>query len=332
VKEHWQVYKSLATDLRKRAKWEHVEEPRQKRFLEMAEFIETQPKFYVPDMSYVAWKESQEVGTHNGNLIRLPYPKTVVLMDENMTHPDLSEAQHSDYRAKDLMRYNSDEDCMNYFKKTMEAQDKLSHRPTVVLAEQCEGIDDIEVMIGTWNALNKEWNPYAIKALMVPDDYGYKLMFASKDLATNLHIARLQGLMKDAYVLEVLQDQFKSLTISLVFLHMLLSLENVKVEKRGAPKLSVVGTRSQKKKHKSRKSFDYHVLSINGETWDSPYENVGGGHGGVRSHLRRGHIRRLSNGKTTWVRAAFIRGSKEGFVNKDYDILGGDNANKETRL
>jgi hypothetical protein len=332
VKEHWQVYKSLATDLRKRAKWEHVEEPRQKRFLEMAEFIETQPKFYVPDMSYVAWKESQEVGTHNGNLIRLPYPKTVVLMDENMTHPDLSEAQHSDYRAKDLMRYNSDEGCMNYFKKTMEAQDKLSHRPTVVLAEQCEGIDDIEVMIGTWNALNKEWNPYAIKALMVPDDYGYKLMFASKDLATNLHIARLQGLMKDAYVLEVLQDQFKSLTISLVFLHMLLSLENVKVEKRGAPKLSVVGTRSQKKKHKSRKSFDYHVLSINGETWDSPYENVGGGHGGVRSHLRRGHIRRLSNGKTTWVRAAFIRGSKEGFVNKDYDILGGDNANKETRL
>jgi len=332
MKEHWQVYKSLATDLRKRAKWEHVEEPRQKRFLEMAEFIETQPKFYVPDMSYTAWKESQEVGTHNDNLIRLPYPKVVVLMDEIMKHPDLNEIQHSDYYAKERMKYASDEGLEDYVKKTEEAQNKLSHRPTVVLAEQFEGIDDIEVMIGSWNALNKEWNPWAAKALMVPDDYGYKLMLAGNDFATNLHITRMKNMVKDAYALEVLQEQFRGLTISLAFLHILLSLENVKVEKRGAPKLSVVGSRSQKKKHKARKSFDYHVLSINGETWDSPYENVGGGHGGVRSHLRRGHIRRLSNGKTTWVRAAFIRGSKEGFVNKDYEVLGGNYANEETQL
>ena len=81
MKEHWQLYRSLTSDLRKRAKWKHVEKPRQKRFLEMATFIETQPKFYVPDMLYVGGKEAQEVGTHNDNLIRLPYPKVVVLMD-----------------------------------------------------------------------------------------------------------------------------------------------------------------------------------------------------------------------------------------------------------
>ena len=330
MKEHWQIYKSLASDLRKRAKWEHVEEPRQKRFLEMAEFIETQPKFYVPDMFYTGGKESQEVGTRNDNLIRLPYPKVVVLMDEITKSPNFSEVQHADHRAKDLMRYRPEED---YIKRSIEAQDKLSHRPTVVLAEQFEGDDDIEVMIGSWNALNKEWNPFAAKALMIPDEWGYKLRLSTNDFATNLHLARVRDMVKDrsfATAWEVVNDQFKGLTISLTFLHMLLSLENVEIKKRGAPKLSVVGSRNQKKKHKARKSFDYHVLSINGETWDSPYENVGGGHGGVRSHLRRGHIRRFSNGKTTWVRAAYIKGSKEGFVKKDYDVLGGDNANKET--
>tara|TARA_R110002167_G_scaffold152482_1_gene346495 strand:+ start:87 stop:1085 length:999 start_codon:yes stop_codon:yes gene_type:complete len=332
MKDHWQIYKSLASDLRKRAKWEHVEEPRQKRFLEMAEFVETQPKFYVPDMYYAGGKESQEVGTRNDNLIRLPYPKVVVLMDEILRSANFSEAQHADHRAKDLKRYIWEDD---YAKRTMEAQDKFSHRPTVVLAEQFEGNDDIEVMIGSWNALNKEWNPFAAKALLTPDEVGYKIGLASNDFSTNLHLIRVQAMMKDqsaATAWGVVRDQFKGVTLSLTFLHMLLSLENVEIKKRGAPKLSVVGSRNQKKKHKAHKSFDYHVLSINGETWDSPYEDVGGGHGGVRSHLRRGHIRRLSDGKTTWVRAAFIKGSKEGFVNKDYDVLGGNYANQETQL
>lgn len=63
--------------------------------------------------------------------------------------------------------------------------------------------------------------------------------------------------------------------------------------------------------------YSYHVLKVAGETWDSPY--VSGSGAGYRSHLRRGHIRRLATG-TVWVRATYVRGSVPGFVDKDYDL------------
>jgi hypothetical protein len=317
VKEHWQIYKSLARDLRKRATWERVEVPRQKRFLEMAEFIETEPKFYVPDMSLTAWEEARDVGTHNDNFIRLPYPKTVVLMDTIMGTGS-SDSGTIESLARE---HNPDYDLMRYAKELDEASRKVSHVPTVVLAEQCEGSNDIEIMAGAWNVKNEEWCPYAAKMLMVPQEHGYKLMLAANDLATAIHVSNFRKVFKGGAE-EIVEEQFNTCLLSLLFLHMLLSLENVEVSKRGAPKLSIVGTRGQKKKRRAHKSFDYHVLSINGEAWDSPYESNNGGHGGVRSHLRRGHIRKFSNGKTTWVRAAYIKGSKEGFVKKDYDILG----------
>ena len=59
----------------------------------------------------------------------------------------------------------------------------------------------------------------------------------------------------------------------------------------------------------------YHVLKVDGEVWDSPYVK---GDGSVRSHLRRGHIRRLSPDKWTWVRATLVHGRSPGFVRKDY--------------
>jgi len=326
MKEHWQIYKSLASDLRKRATWEHVEVPRQKRFLEMAEFIETEPKFYVPDMSFTAWKESQEVGARNGNFVRLPYPKTVVLMDAVM-----NKGSSGIGAVESIAReHNPDDAFLRYAKACDEEGRKLSHVPTVVLAEQHESSNDIEVTAGSWNPKNKEWCPHAAKMLMVPKEYGYRLMLAANDLATDIHVSKFRKLFKGGAE-ELVEGQYETCLVSLFFLHMLLSLENVEVNKRGAPKLSVVGTRRQKKKRKAHKSFDYHVLSINGEVWDSPYESNNGVHGGVRSHLRRGHIRRFSNGKKTWVRAAYIKGSKEGFVKKDYDVLG-DNHEETKRL
>lgn len=64
--------------------------------------------------------------------------------------------------------------------------------------------------------------------------------------------------------------------------------------------------------------YSYHVLDVDGERWDSPYENTGSGNG-VRSHLRRGHIRRLDN-RHVWVRATFVHGSVPGFADKDYKV------------
>ena len=326
VKEHWQIYKSLASDLRKRAKWGRIEEARQERFLEMAEFIETKPKFYVPDITFVAEEEIKNLCSDKNTLIRLPYPETVILVDTIMTTP-----ASKNWNLKEEVRgFTDDKAVLEDFYISIEAQKAISHIPTVVLAKQHEGEDDIEFCAGVWNPHFKEWNPWAAKARMHFGATAYSLGFDSTDTATVQHIKRMEDVVRDG-AQQVIESQYRTASLPIIFLHLLLSLENVEVKKRGAPKLSIVGTRGQKKKRKAHKSFDYHVLSINGEVWDSPYESNNGGHGGVRSHLRRGHIRKFSNGKTTWVRAAYIKGSKEGFVKKDYDVLG-DNHEETKRL
>jgi hypothetical protein len=73
--------------------------------------------------------------------------------------------------------------------------------------------------------------------------------------------------------------------------------------------------------------FDYHVLSVGGEVWDSPHEHTGTGEG-RRSHLRRGHVRKLKT-QSVWVRSTYVHGSKEGFVKKDYEVKGTSNAVRE---
>lgn len=60
---------------------------------------------------------------------------------------------------------------------------------------------------------------------------------------------------------------------------------------------------------------DFHVLEVAGA------EAPGGGDGsadrnGPRSHLRRGHIRRLAGDRVTWVNATMVRG--QGFIDKVY--------------
>jgi hypothetical protein len=63
---------------------------------------------------------------------------------------------------------------------------------------------------------------------------------------------------------------------------------------------------------------DFHVLQIGGH--DAGQFGAGPGSTGARSHLRRGHIRRLGPERTTWVRACMVRGSRPGFVDKQYSV------------
>lgn len=44
----------------------------------------------------------------------------------------------------------------------------------------------------------------------------------------------------------------------------------------------------------------------------------GGSHASPRVHLRRGHIRRLDENRTTWVQACVVGNRKKGIVEKDY--------------
>ena len=46
----------------------------------------------------------------------------------------------------------------------------------------------------------------------------------------------------------------------------------------------------------------------------------GGTHASPRVHLRRGHVRQLATGKTTWVQPCVVRGKSPGIVLKDYEL------------
>jgi hypothetical protein len=93
-----------------------------------------------------------------------------------------------------------------------------------------------------------------------------------------------------------------------------LACTNVTTEKRTAP------AQLNKRRIKAGKPplKDFHVLQIGGE--GGVGFGGGAGHDGVRSHLRRGHIRRLGPERITWVNACMVRGSKPGFVDKHYSV------------
>lgn len=75
------------------------------------------------------------------------------------------------------------------------------------------------------------------------------------------------------------------------------------------------------KKIKTALPFDtYHVLTIDvpGKAGDG---TATGGHRSPREHLRRGHIRRLAEGRRIWVNATVVAaGRGGGVVSKDYAL------------
>lgn len=92
-----------------------------------------------------------------------------------------------------------------------------------------------------------------------------------------------------------------------------LACSNVKVERVA---------NSKKAKLKRAIPFDsYHVLTI--ETVNSQSKascRSGDSHRSPREHIRRGHIRRIQDGRRIWVNAAVINAGSAGKVTKDYRV------------
>jgi len=66
--------------------------------------------------------------------------------------------------------------------------------------------------------------------------------------------------------------------------------------------------------------FSYRVFEVDGATAASDGTGPGGGTAGPRTHVRRGHIRRLKE-KLVWVRAAIVNaGSPDGLLHKSYRL------------
>lgn len=96
----------------------------------------------------------------------------------------------------------------------------------------------------------------------------------------------------------------------------MLGLGNVGTKKVAAPKML-----NAKRQRKGKALLlDYHVLKVDGELWDTDEPGNSRDSNGLRSHLRRGHIRRLGDGRRVWVRASYVHGRVDGFVGKDYEV------------
>ncbi len=126
------------------------------------------------------------------------------------------------------------------------------------------------------------------------------------------------GIMLEADSYEVLAktEQLKDgavfdAGIVCAFLKML-SCSNVRQEKIPAP---VRLNKSRAKKGRPP-IFEYHVLKVPG----SPGTGVdrGGSHASPRFHFRRGHVRKLSEERLTWVRDCAVGDIKRGAVDKEY--------------
>lgn len=67
--------------------------------------------------------------------------------------------------------------------------------------------------------------------------------------------------------------------------------------------------------------FTYKTLTIGGPK-EQGHGKGGGTHASPRSHMRRGHFRTLKSGKRVWINSMFVKGNGEGFVHKDYKVVG----------
>lgn len=94
----------------------------------------------------------------------------------------------------------------------------------------------------------------------------------------------------------------------------MLSLKNVKPFSIEPPE----ALSKKRIKHGKKPLYSYHVLEVDGDLW-LPHRRDDPTGATIRSHLRRGHIRRLPSGNV-WVRACFVRGGTPGFVDKDYSV------------
>jgi hypothetical protein len=101
--------------------------------------------------------------------------------------------------------------------------------------------------------------------------------------------------------------------VALLSLLNALACSNVRIE-RSEPRM-------RRKKSASALPFDtYHVLTV-GPPGTGPHGSLTGGHRSPREHLRRGHIRRLEDGRRIWVNATVVAaGRGAGVVTKDYAV------------
>lgn len=79
--------------------------------------------------------------------------------------------------------------------------------------------------------------------------------------------------------------------------------------------------RASMKKRRALGFDEYKVLMVSNHI-RAKGEDRGGSHASPREHLRRGHIRRIDDGRRVWVNATVVCAGSAGRITKDYAIKG----------
>tara|TARA_R100001244_G_scaffold36494_1_gene33451 strand:- start:240 stop:1208 length:969 start_codon:yes stop_codon:yes gene_type:complete len=270
--------------------------------------IEKSPKFYVPDIANILTKEDYLFSADE--YLNLPFP-IIALLSETHLNAEENDSP-ADHVSKIAGHPATDRERMRENIKRFVGEEGADSWK-ISLFTQPEKNGPVAVISSVLDPMRGTWVCMPLSARIEKHQLGVYAGTFGGDPAT----AKILKDMSDEDAQLVLND-FGDDICALMALSKLLGIHNAKTIKVPVPPKLV------KKHHKKNDygNYDYHVLEIGGEVWDSPYV-MGGGSGGKRSHLRRGHIRRLEN-KNVWVRAAYVHGSVEGFVDKDYIIKGGD--------
>lgn len=96
----------------------------------------------------------------------------------------------------------------------------------------------------------------------------------------------------------------------------ILQCSNVEIEKSEASKIKQI----KAKEKRGAIPFDsYHFLTIGSERSRNGV-SAGGSKRSPREHLRRGHIRRLQDGRRIWINATVVAAGSLGRIHKDYQV------------
>jgi len=297
-KKHWNKFRHAAKEIMQQG--QDCGHPEIKMVCEgTAALINSKiPKFYVPNADGLL---SEKDMPPEGEMFNLPYPITCVLSE-----------------TKILSRI-SDEG-------TIVPSNDVAWMLTIAIQKETDG--PIILMSVTHNREQWTFSPISVQMQRGSGrgfDLGIIMTGAAEETIRLLkaEMARL-GLPLQEPIEDTIVKDFAADMNSVCALCSLLKVHDTKTVQ--VPMPSVLNRTPPKGSPKP--NYDYHVLSVGGEVWDSPWSTEGSSEGGVRSHLRRGHIRRLE-AKSIWVRSTVVHGSREGFVEKDYEVKGTSHAVQE---
>ena len=179
-----------------------------------------------------------------------------------------------------------------------------------------DAIEGFVVMPICWFDERQLWTPAPSMAWIDRD--GRPQDFKAKPLITPLGLSSY-SIYPDEEKVERATKDFADEVITCYHMMLALSMERSTIETIPAPK----HLNAKRAKKGKVPMFEYKVLDIVADIMEAPKTGVSrpqGKHASPRLHKRRGHVRRLSEDRVTWVRNTIVGKPSRGEIRKDYSV------------